>query len=358
MRTKTGPSVLPFTPPETTLQSPAKPAGLGEETPSKEYPGDLGFYEPSIRFRHSGWRRDRERVYDALRATNQTLNRLVDFGQCGKFVYVLQSLTDPTKYMIGGSTCHDRFCLPCGNERSRRIAGNVIDELEKGQARFLTLTLRSTTEPLAELLHKLTASFTKLRRTKLWQAKVDGGVAFLEVKYNEATSRWHPHFHCLVQGRYLPNKQLAKLWKRITGDSSIIDIRIVKDNAHVTHYVAKYASKPMDHSVLLDSDRLKEAIIALKGTRLCMTFGSWQGVSLTRNRDDDKWINLGQLTELIKDATRGDPAACAALEALNMPTTSDEYIEPARGSPLSDCAICGHQTMLIDAHRSFYDLCE
>lgn len=320
-------------PPETNTHRPNAIASVGAE-PGWDAPDrELLEYEPGVSFRHSGWRRDRRRVYDALRETSQTLNRLVDFQSCGKHAYVLQSVDAPDNFVIGGSTCHDRFCLPCGRERSRRIASNVIDKLEKEQARFLTLTLKSGAEPLAELLQKLNKDFASLRRTRLWRNKVTGGVAFTEVKWNPAADRWHPHLHCLVQGRYLPKDELSKLWFKITGTSHIIDIRFVHDNAIVTHYVAKYAAKPMDHTVLMDPDRLCEAILALKGKRLCMTFGTWRGYCLTKSLDDGKWINLGLLSEIVTRATQGDHIAQEILDGLEVPYTPISRAPPADTTP-------------------------
>lgn len=291
----------------------------------------LQLHNQAVEFRHSGWARDRRRVYDALRRTKQTLNRLVDFKECGKHAYVFQSVDDPDVYVIGGSTCHDRFCLPCGRERTRVISTNVLDKLENEQARFLTLTLKSSTETLTELLAKLTQHFTALRRSKLWRNKVTGGVAFLEVVWRESTARWHPHFHCLVQGRYIPKDELSRTWHKITGTSYIVDIRIATNAAHVTHYITKYASKPLDHSVLHDPDKLDEAVVALKGKRLCLTFGTWRGVSLTTPLDSGQWVNLGTLTEIIDHAEQGDYGAAQALDALKI-----EYAPSTRAPPTPD----------------------
>lgn len=345
-------------PPETTVQVPRDPSELGFDGPRLPEQGSVGWYNPGIRFRHSGWKRDRERVYDALLATGQPLNRSFSFMQCGKHAYVLQSTSDPGKYLIGGSTCHDRFCLPCGRERSRRIASNVINKLETNQARFLTLTVRSENEPLSVLMDKLTNGFTALRRTKLWTSKVTGGVAFIEIKWYKDRQRWHPHFHILVQGKYLPKAELSKLWLRITGDSSIIDIRFVKDNAHVTHYVAKYATKPMDHTVIHEPVQLREAILALKGKRLCMTFGAWQGYALTAALDGDSWVNLGLLSEVVKAATEGDPVANEALEALRIDVPVQEEPTIPRAPPKSSCDDSRNQGFLFPRRRSFYDLYE
>jgi len=243
---------------------------------------------------------------------------------------VLQSVEDPDLYTLGGSTCHDRFCLPCGRERSRVIAGNVKLKVEGKKARFLTLTLRSTTEPLPELLAKLTRDFTSLRRTNLWRKRVTGGVAFLEVKWLAGTNRWHVHLHALIQGRYVPRDDVSKTWLKITGTSEVIDIRIVENEAHCTHYICKYASKPLDRTVLVEPFRLDEAIVALKGKRLCMTFGSWRGYKLTQPPESGTWIQLGTLHEIITRAEAGEPVAIEALEALRI-----EYAPSTRAPPTS-----------------------
>lgn len=269
-------------------------------------------------FRHSGWARDRRRVYDALRASGVGTNRLVAFRECGRHPYIFQCVERPDEYALGGSTCHDRFCMPCSRERSRTIAANVLEQIADRQARFITLTLKSTAEPLSVLLARLTSCFTKLRKTKLWRNKVTGGVAFLEVTWTGRSESWHPHFHCLVQGRYLPRKDLSRTWLKITGDSMITDIRFATDNAHVTHYITKYATKVLDHSVLHDTCRLQEAIIALKGKRLCLTFGTWRGLPLTKRIEDGTWQQIDSLRSMLNRASKGDLAAQQVLQTLEI----------------------------------------
>ena len=315
-------------PPETNVQSHLTPSVAGVVGHADFGLDPLQSGNRSINFRHSGWARDRRRVYDALRRTNQTGNRLHDFTECGKHAYVFRSVDDPDLYALGGSTCHDRFCLPCARERSRVIATNVKDKLESKRARFLTLTLRSTTESLADLLAKLSSDFAALRRSKLWRARVTGGVAFIEVKWMDATHRWHVHLHSLVQGRYLPNKELSATWLKITGTSHVIDIRIASDNAHVTHYITKYASKPLDHTVVVEPDKLDEAVVALKGKRLCMTFGSWRGYKLTDPPESGTWVQLGTLDEILQRASDGHPDSIAAMTALRI-----EYVPSTRDPP-------------------------
>lgn len=327
-------------PPETNVQYQRTPEQAGAYERFHRTPHPLESADRSTIFRHTGWAHDRTRVYDALHRTGQSCARIHDFRECGKYAYVFQSVEDPDVYTLGGSTCHDRFCLPCGRERSRVIAGNVKLKLEGKKARFLTLTLRSTTEPLAELLAKLTRDFTSLRRTKLWRKRVTGGVAFLEVKWKENTQRWHVHLHALLQGRYVPREEISKTWLKITGTSEVIDIRIVENEAHCTHYICKYASKPLDKTVVVEPLRLDEAIVALKGKRLCMTFGSWRGYKLTEPPESGTWVQLGTLEEIITRAEDGDADAQHALDVLRV-----EYAPSTRAPPTSVAATVSSLTL-------------
>ncbi len=315
-------------PPETNVHPELTPGQAGVAGHADFSLDPLQTANLSINFRHTGWAHDRQRVYDALRRTQQSGNRIFDFTGCGKHSYVFQSVEDPDVYTLGGSTCHDRFCLPCGRERSRVIASNVKLRTEGKPARFITLTLRSTTEPLADLLVKLTRDFGALRRSKLWRKRVTGGVGFLECKWLAAKNRWHVHLHCLVQGRYVPHDELSRTWENITETSKIVDIRIATNDKHVTFYICKYASKPLDRTVLTEPLRLDEAIVALKGKRLCMTFGSWRGYKLTEPQEPGTWVQLGTLDEIIDRAEAGDMIAGTALDALRI-----EYAPSPRAPP-------------------------
>ncbi len=288
-------------------------------------------------FRHSGWRHTRARVFRAMSDTDATFSAMYEFAYCGKHAYVLRSTDDPSKYRVAGSSCHQRFCLPCASERSRTIAINVLDRLGRKRARFLTLTIRSTTESLTCLLDKLTHSFAQLRRRALWRKRVTGGVSFIELKWLPDSQRWNVHLHAIIQGRYVEQGHLAKAWKQITRDSIIIDIRAIKDNRTVTRYVTKYACKPLHFSVLHDDAKLREAMIALKGRRLATTFGDWRGVLLTPKPDEEAWTNLGSLETMIRQATSGDPTAVAICRSLSVTiaptvTTSAEARAPPANS--------------------------
>lgn len=268
-------------------------------------------------FRHSGWHDDRVRVYDALKATMQPVSRIINFASCGFGSYVLKSQDEPPRYRVAGSKCHDRFCIPCASERSRTITANVLDRLGKDPVRMMTLTIGGVGQPLQERLDHLDQSFAKLRRTSFWRKYVTGGVAFLEIKWSAATDRWHPHLHCLVEGKYIPKRELSIEWQLATGDSSIVRLGLVRNHHRALHEVTKYASKPLSATFVRIPERLQEAIRVLYGRRLCTTFGRWRGVALTPHPSEDAWENLGSLHDMVNAAASGDLEAINVLANLN-----------------------------------------
>ena len=305
----------------------------------------------SCEFRHSGWQHDRQRVYNALIDADTPNSVLDEFAKCGDQAYVLESVDHPGVYKVAGSSCHQRWCLPCARARSHAIATNIQDQLKGKPTRFLTLTLRSHNESLHTLLHRITDSFAALRRQRIWRRRVTGGVAMIEVKWAKETHRWNVHIHAIIQGLYIDQARLTLAWKRITRDSYIIDIRFVKDQAKVISYVTKYASKPLSASVLRDHERLVEAIVAMKGKRLATTFGTWRGVLLVAEPDPKAWIHLGSLREMIELAETGDRKAAKICSILNVKIASTAKRIPTSRAPPASTSLNQRQLMFLEINR-------
>lgn len=268
-------------------------------------------------FRHSGWATDRLRVFHALQCTSQSASRLQSFADCGDRAYVYHSLDDPDVYRVAGSACHDRFCGPCTRERGQAIAANVTERLAGQRARFVTLTLKTDGLDLAAGILKLQRAFRRLLRSDFWLARVTGGAAFIETKRSSDNVRWHPHIHAIVQGKYLPHDLLKALWLRITGDSSIIRVQAVTDEASVVRYVTTYAAKCLRTADFPADADLREAVRALHGARLVRTFGSWRGASLTDTPVAGTWEIVAPLADLLALAVAGDYDARAILSSLS-----------------------------------------
>lgn len=289
---------------------------------------------PAERFRHSGWQRTRSLLRSALLRTHQSVSRILNWDNCGFGAYVLQSVADPGRFKIAGSNCHDRFCTPCSRLRSQCIANALVDTIGDRQCRFVTLTLKHRPDSLQDTLDRLYKAFARLRRAKLWRSKVHGGAAFVEVKWSEASGEWHPHLHVLCVGRFLPQPELRRLWFTITGDSYVVDVRLARNVGDVTHYVSKYVTKFVSGSFVNRPACLDEAVRAMHGRKLCLTFGTWRGVLLTADDSSADWVNLGSLNDWVARAVCGDQEAVSLLNALEPGFFADEKMKAdSRASP-------------------------
>ncbi len=300
----------------------------------------------SIAFRHSGWSHLRRLVVESLKRTAQPETRIAGFADCGSHTYVLRSLEDPTLHRLAGSSCHDRFCLPCANERTHAIAMNVTEQLVGKQSRFLTLTLKATNDPLLVTLDRLYAAFQTLRRRAFWKRRVTGGVAFLECKWVEKTHHWHPHFHILIEGAFIPYQRLKSLWYEITGDSFIVDIRLVKTSQEAARYVTKYASKPFNKSFVNRPHLLDEAVVTLKGRKLVVTFGTWKNVVLARHVSEGAWESVGSLDDLLSRAAYGDVDAREILTSITTRDLAELYARAPPPQPVHTLT----ETMTLPRH--------
>lgn len=267
-------------------------------------------------FRHRGWHRARTLVDASLRRTHQSVSRITAFQACGHGSYVYRTVDPPHKYRLGGSSCRDRFCIPCANDRSRVLAHNALAALGTEPVRFLTLTLKHSDEPLAAQLDRLYRCFSKLRQRSFWKRKVRGGAAFLETTWSDKSHAWHPHLHCLVHGKYLDRSPLSALWLQVTGDSMVIDVRLIRDRLVIARYVTKYVSKPLNNTFVNRPPLLDELVTATRRRRLCITFGDWRGIQLTADTSDREWESIGSFYHVCHEARRGDPFALEALRQI------------------------------------------
>ena len=319
LQREAGQPVFPLLDPPETNAGPSHYTIGGESPPRSEL---------AESFRHSGWQHARDLVYVALQRTGQSPSRLLSFADCGAYAFIYQSLKTPYEYRVGGSSCRDRFCVPCAKDRSRVLASNVLNALGDRPVRFLTLTLRSNDLPLSEQVDRLYRSFSLLRNRAFWHKRVSGGCAFTEIKWSQNSQAWNVHIHCMLHGLYLPKSDVWRAWHAITGDSMIVDIRIVRSHATIARYVTKYVSKPLDNSFLNRQPQFDELIQAMRGRRLCITFGDWRGIKLTESPEPGEWLILGSFDSVLRLAKQGDKDALNAVHSLCGPL-AQAYIDTA-----------------------------
>jgi hypothetical protein len=282
-------------------------------------PDDL-LHDAGVVFRHSGWQSNRSRIRAALERCEVAESRLSAWDGCGTGAWVLRALDEEGRLKVASATCKDRFCVPCADTRSAGIANRIRDRVPPNGISFLTLTLADADKSLVDLLDKILKSFRRLRQWKQWKARVKGGVAFLETKWNAEKRRWHPHLHVIMEAAFLPQAEISDRWRAITATSFIVHIKRPQNIETVIRYVTKYGSKPLDQSFVADDNRLDEAIMAMRSRHLCLVFGSWRGWALTDDDDRTEWQPIDTLTSLLRREARGDPDATAIMEQLRCTT--------------------------------------
>ena len=217
---------------------------------------------------------------------------------------------------VNSSTCKLRWCPICSKAKTAYAAKQVAEWIpQQAYPKFMTLTVRHTDLPVVDQVDELYDNFRKLRKLKWFKDRCTGGVWFFQLKLSEKTDQWHPHLHCIVTGKYLPRNKLASLWKKITTDSYILDIQMVKDHKNAANEVARYSAMPVRLAALYPHQR-SEVLDAFYGRRLCGTWGCGRTLSFRPVKQDDKdqWQNLGSWTYVVNLA-ESDSRARAILFA-------------------------------------------
>ena len=230
------------------------------------------------------------------------------------------------KVRVQSRSCHVRFCPLCSAARSSTIRVNTEAWLKKQKfPKFITLTLKHTEDCLTWQIGRLYDSFKQLRRLKLFKKNVTGGIWFFELILTKK-DEWHPHLHIAIAGKYIPQKKLSQEWERITTDSPIVDIRMIKDAKIAANYISKYAVKPIQLHKLSD-ERIDDVFFALKKRRLCGTWGEAKQARLTAkpviDRNDWEMIGSWNVVTALLDF---DPDAKAIWRAYKTGDPLDENI--------------------------------
>lgn len=299
-----------------------------------QYVDGPGITDDEAWFRHHNWSQKRSKVRQALYDAGSSQNSLNSFDNCGSDTQVEWNAAEK-RYRVCGCYCHNRHCEPCMRAKSSLIIGNlraILNKAEKKQHRFLTLTLtHDKATPLKSQIKRLYAAYKQLRATTEWKATQKGGAATLEIKWAEpgykkgkdgrpymSKGGWHPHLHIISEGTALDQYVLSDLWYRCTGDSFIVDIRIISADKDVAYYVGKYVTKGTNDDVWSDPLRAAEWVKAVKGVRMCATFGTWRGYKLLARKKEvaGTWEFVASLDSLARRARSGETKAIEILMQL------------------------------------------
>lgn len=274
-------------------------------------------------YRHSRHSERRKLILHLLTVDSETSpSRRQRYHDCGRGGFVWW---DPDEHVVRLTCyrCRDLFCPTCARERRRHVRERLMsffaDMPCEHTLKLLTLTTRSTDDPLSDQLDHLIGSFRRLRQRRWWKKRVVGGCWFIQLTRAKDTSRWHPHLHCLIDSEFLPQGYLSQHWSAVSAGSTITDIRVVSRISHAANYVSRYVSEPVDVSKL-DTPQVAETIRAFHARRLWHPFGTWTKALAAKEPPPhtDHWQPIGQVDAIIHLAVGGDTTARGICEALHI----------------------------------------
>ncbi len=216
--------------------------------------------------------------------------------------------------------CGCKLCAWCAGKRRWQTVQDLLPLVDTFKTpRFLTLTFPSLYELTKPELRWMNKCWRRFLAHPFIKGKIRAGVRAFEVTYNELTQTWHPHFHVIYDGAYLPQDKLADLWEkittreydarlpdghprlearllkgathvekkwhrdgfvfyRLTKGARVVDIRQVggkgyreKTRRAAVRELVKYITKVSDY--VGDADHVGEFLAAVKGVRQLQKFG-------------------------------------------------------------------------------------
>jgi len=205
--------------------------------------------------------------------------------------------------VISGA-CNLRWCPICARKKAFKVSRDIADWLaDYDTPRFLTLTLKHSKAPLGDQIDRFQQNWRKFYRSEEFKAHIMQGIWALQITWNAKRKEWNPHMHILYKGEFWDKLEIKRLWKRITGDSFIVDIEAVKDREKAIDYVARYVGRPCS-LINIPESQYSSLYWGTKGRRM---FGQVGGskpkiIQPPKKLDKSQWVKLGSLKQMIQFA--------------------------------------------------------
>lgn len=281
---------------------------------------------------HKPWSSEREQTIARLYASRggcdprawDSRDELADrtaskLANCGRYASAYQG-RETGRIVISGARCKSRLCPRCNAIRAKELEKAITDRVEAMDSpRMITLTLDHRDESCKQMVDRLVNAFRKLRRSKTWKAKINGGVSVIEITRNKREGRWHAHMHILADGEYWAQSSMSAAWCTASGGARIVDVRMVHKRSAASRYVSKYVAKCKGPENL-SPDELADFCEGLHGLRQVQTFGTMHGRTTPRAepRNDTHTDHVVPLGPLVRAQTQGDDRAGRILRCLHL----------------------------------------
>lgn len=235
--------------------------------------------------------------------------------RCGSYLLFRDYFTVGKVRLHAAKFCNKHLLCPlCAIRRGAKLVKAYMDRVAVLTASepdlkpyMVTLTVKDGND-LTERFNHLARSVQKLHKMRGGKGqyseacKADAAVWSYEFKRGKNSGQWHPHMHAVWLCKTRPDaKALSEQWKRITGDSFIVDVRSFHDESdtlggflEVFKYALKFSDLPMDDNW--------QAFISLSGKRLVASFGSFRGLDVPDEMTDEQLHDLPFIELLYKFA--------------------------------------------------------
>jgi replication protein len=191
--------------------------------------------------------------------------------------------------------CRLRPCPNCARWRQQRAITRLWPAIKTLRRRhpedrwvFITLTARTSDEPLHTCVHRFKRWCARLRRTTAWKTAIRGAVAGYEVTHRSERG-WHVHVHLLASRQaWWGQADLKATWERITdGHGAIVDIRDC--DADVRASMSQILTCPFKPTSLVAWGPAQVAeFMALGRTKLAECYGALRGLAAETAGDRDE----------------------------------------------------------------------
>lgn len=242
-------------------------------------------------------------------------SRAIRLSQCRHSPIVWE--TDTGQVHIQQQACRDRLCPACQHQRAHKARDQVRAHLQRMDCpKFITFTINSTDETLAQQDQRLRAAWRAMRKQPLFGTRCHGGIYCIEATHNHTTGQWHTHLHIVADCNYIDQRSLSREWALASGGSPIVWIEAVNDAKKLAKYLADYIAKPAD---VLDwePDVICEFAAAMHGKRMIHTFGTHHRAALNLAIDEmptKPTRYVAPLRLAAEAAGQGDPRGEMALK--------------------------------------------
>ncbi|MCH9032333.1 MAG: protein rep [candidate division Zixibacteria bacterium] len=214
--------------------------------------------------------------------SDQLLKHASRFRYCG-YEYILFNCNSYRQTYICPLRCESRICPQCAKKHYFRIKAKLFRMFRglpcDGSKRLmlLTLTLRThSDEEISTFDVRLLFKHVRQLITKLYpRAEGCGAVGVFEIG-----STSNLHVHLIVYGDYVPQHKISDLWREITGDSFVVDIRKLTHRKKQVGYILKYIHKPHRGN---DPEDVARYLDIITGVRRVHTYGVFYNFKFTAN---------------------------------------------------------------------------